>query len=109
MKFMDMLYSRYAYPMDLINTYINRGRFGEFVQSFLEAEAERRKADIEKDDELKLWIMYCHLTTKGFTDESYRDWKARILGTDNNGKKIGKDADLTDEGIQAIIADIFPE
>lgn len=105
MRFMDLLYSRYANPMELLGSYINRGRFGEFVSSFIEGEYERRKEEIEKDDELKLWIMYCH----SYSDMSYSDWKKAVLGVDSKGKKISKDADLTDEGIQDIIADIFPE
>ena len=105
MKFMDMLYHRYACPMDLMNNYINRGRFGEFVTSFLEAEYERRKEEMEKDDDLKLWIMYVHTGN----EESFFDWKNRVLKIGNNGKsKNTKDADLTDEGIQAIFDDLFP-
>ena len=48
---MDLLYQRYASPMDLMNSYINRGQFGKFVSSFLEAEYERRKEEAEKDDD----------------------------------------------------------
>ena len=102
---MDLLYSRYANPMELVNSYINRGRFGEFVSSFVESEYKRRKEEIDKDDDLKLWIMYCH----SYSDKSYRDWKNEILGIRENGKKKTKDADLTDEGVKAILDDLFPE
>jgi hypothetical protein len=105
MRFMDLLYTRYANPMELVNSYINRGRFGEFVSSFMEREYERRKEEIEKDDELKLWIMYCH----SYSDQSYSDWKKSVLGVDSKGEKETKDADLTDEGIQGILDDLFPE
>ena len=104
---MDLLYQRYASPMDLMNSYINRGQFGKFVSSFLEAEYERRKEEAEKDDEWKLWMMYIH----SMADESFLDWKKRVLGnTDSNGKrKANRDNDLTDDGINAIITDLFPE
>ena len=105
MRFMDLLYSRYANPMELLGSYINRGRLGEFVVSFLEGEAERRKAEVDKDDELKLWIMYCH----SYSEESYVDWKKRVLGVDNNGRKKTKDIDLDDDGIKAIYDGLFPE
>ena len=104
---MDLLYHRYASPMDLVNSYINRGQFGKFVTSFLEAEYERRKEEAEKDDDWKLWMMYIHSSA----EESFLDWKKRVLGnTGNNGKrKANRDNDLTDDGINAIIADLFPE
>ena len=104
---MDLLYQRYASPMDLMNSYINRGQFGKFVSSFLEAEYERRKEEAEKDDEWKLWVMYIH----SMADESFIDWKTRVLGnTDNKAKrKANRDNDLTDDGINAIITDLFPE
>ena len=102
---MDLLYSRYANPMELLGSYINRGRFGEFVSSFVESEYKRRKEEIDKDDDLKLWIMYCH----SYSDKSYRDWKNDILGIGKNGKKKTKDADLTDEGVKAILDDLFPD
>ena len=101
---MDMLYARYSNPMDLINNYINRGRFGEFVNSFLEAEDERRKEQTEKDDDLKLWIMYVHTADQ----ESFADWKKRVLGNSNNGRKSNGDDNLTDDGIKAIYDDLFP-
>lgn len=93
--------------MDLMSSYINRGRFGEFVSSFLEAEYERRKEEAEKDDEWKLWVMYIH----SMADESFIDWKKRVLGsTDSKAKrKANRDNDLTDDGINAIITDLFPE
>lgn len=110
MKFMDMLYHRYACPMDLVNGYINRGRFGEFVSSFLESEYERRKEEIEKDDDIKLWIMYVHLCMHSEMSESFGEWKERVLkSSTKNGKQSNKDNDLTDEGIKAILTDLFPE
>ena len=108
---MDLLYQRYASPMDLMNSYINRGQFGKFVTSFLAAEYERRKEEAEKDVDWKLWVYYTQCVVKGFTDESFDDWKKRWLGnTDSKGKrKANRDNELTDDGINAIITDLFPE
>ena len=108
---MDLLYHRYASPMDLISSYINRGQFGKFVTSFLEAEYERKKEEAEKDVDWKLWVYYTQCVIKGLTEESFADWKKRFLGSaDNKDKrKANRDNELTDDGINAIIADLFPE
>lgn len=90
--------------MDLVYSYINRGRFGEFVTSFLEAEYQRRKEEAEKDDDWKLWVMYVHT----YSEESFRDWKKRVVKSSGSQQKAGTDADLTEEGIQAIVDDLFP-
>ena len=82
--------------------YINRGRFGEFVASVLEAEYERRKEQAEKDDDLKLWLMFIHSNA----EESFNDWKKRVLKIGDD-KKTNRDHDLDDKGIQAIIDDLF--
>lgn len=95
--------------MDLMNSYINRGQFGKFVSSFLEAEYERRKEAEEKDDDLKLWIIYSQYAVKGFTDESFSDWKKRVLGNADDKQKANRDNELTDDGINAIITGLFPE
>ena len=126
-KFMDLLYSKYANPLDLMNSYINRGRFGEFVSNVLEAEYERRKEQVEKDDDMKLWIMYVHCNA----EESFYEWKKRVLRSVDNKKsravrQIGHnpygrqyttgllgcqehfgDHDLDDDSISKIIDDLF--
>lgn len=99
---MDLLYSRYASPMDLIKRYISRGRFGNFVQSFLESENERKKEQAEKEDEWKLWMIYVH----SYSEESFLDWKKRVLKA-GSGKKTGGDNNLTNEGIMSIIDETF--
>lgn len=83
--------------------YINRGRFGEFVASVLEAEYERRKEQAEKEDDLKLWLMYVH----SYAEESFLDWKNKVLKTGKQ-KKSNRDDDLNDDGIKKIIDDLFP-
>lgn len=101
---MDMVYHRYSCPMDLIYSYINRGRFGEFVSEFLKSEYDRQKAEMDKDEDMKLWIMYCH----SYAEESFLDWKKKVLrASDSSGQRKGSDANLTDEDIKAICDDLF--
>lgn len=83
--------------------YINRGRFGEFVNSILEAEYQRKKEQAEKEDDLKLWQMYVH----SYSEESFIDWKKRVLKNGDNKKKANRDDDLNDESIKKIIDDLF--
>jgi hypothetical protein len=101
---MDMLYRAYSNPLDLMNMYNNQGRFGKFVTGFMAAEYERRKAEAEKDDDLKLWMMYCH----SYSDKSFNDWKRDALKTASDTRKKTKDDELTDDGIQAIVNELFP-
>ena len=100
---MDLLYSKYASPMELINTYIDQGRFGEFVFNFLRIEEERKQAERKKEDEQHLWMMYVH----SWSDKSFEDWKSEALQSTKEPKK-GKDEDLTDSDIEGIIDDLFP-
>jgi hypothetical protein len=101
---MDLLYSRYSNPMDLVKRYINQRRFGAFVSDFLTAEYERRKQEAEKENEMKLWIAYVH----SYSDKSYSEWKKQVFrgSTTNTGKA---DADLDDEGISSIINSLFTD
>lgn len=102
---MDLLYARYSNPMDLVKMYINQRRFGAFVQSFLEAEAVRRKQEAEKENELKLWIAYVH----SYSDKTYDEWKKQIFQTSSTTKTGKSDADLDDEGIRSIINSLFAD
>ena len=101
---MDMLYRAYSNPLDLMNMYINQGRFGKFVSGFLESEYERRKAQDEKDFDWKLWMMYIN----SITDKPFGEWKESVLKNTSDKTRKTKDDDLTDDGIQAIIDKFFP-
>ena len=102
---MDMLYRAYSNPLDLMNTYINQGRFGKFVTGFLEAEYERRKEKAERDEDWKLWMLYIN----SCSDKPFGEWKSEVLKTANTKtRKANKDHDLTDDGIQSIIGRFFP-
>lgn len=100
---MDMLYRAYSNPMDLMSRYINSGRFGKFVEGFLESEYERRKEEAEKDNDWKLWTMYIH----SYSDKNFLDWKDSVLPKPGSKHK-SKDNELTNDGIQSIINDLFP-
>lgn len=103
-KFMDLLYSRYASPMDLVRLYISRGRFGEFVANVIEAENARIKEQADKDEDWKLWLIYVH----SYSDESFSEWKKRVTSTGGKSSK-SSDHDLTNEGIQSIIDSVFEQ
>lgn len=107
---MDMLYARYSSPMDLLYTYINQRRFGDFIKGFIQAENDRKKAEADRDEELKEWIAYVHSDT----EKSFNKWRADLkehaetmIGS-KTGKKVGRDEDLDDKGIQDIYAKLFP-
>lgn len=100
---MDLLYSRYASPMDFMKTYIDQGRFGEFVANILEMEYKRKKEAAEKEEERKLWDMFIH----NGENESFNDWKARVLKPAK--AKPGSDANMTDKDIEKIIDRLFPK
>jgi hypothetical protein len=102
---MDMLYRAYSNPLDLMNLYINQGRFGKFVKGFLEAEYEKRKEKAEQDNEWKLWLMYVH----SYSEMTFSEWKSQaIKESRTNTRKANKDDELTDDGIQSIVGKLFP-
>lgn len=106
---MDLLYRAYSNPLDLIALYINRGQFGAFVQGFLQAEYERKKAEHEKNQEWMLWIAY--IGSHSYCELSFNDYKKRIIqpGSSTNGHRqmYTSDTELTEEGALKIIDDLF--
>lgn len=99
---MDMLYSRYSNPLDLMNLYINQGRFGDFVSGFCTAEHDRKKEEADKELDTKLWMAYVYSRS----NLSFREWKNNICKPDMTH---GSDESLDNEGIKAIINDLFPD
>lgn len=81
MEFMDLLFSRYASPLDFMNLYINQGRFGEFVEGIIDLENKRRKKEQEQENDDKLWQAYIH----SMSDKSFIEWK-KELKQENNKK-----------------------
>ena len=98
---MDLLYSKYSSPMDLVSRYINQGRFGKFVHDFLQIEYDRRKEEAERNNDWMLWVGYVHSESS----ESFDDWKARV--TKPAHSTTGGDANLTEDGIRSIVDKLF--
>lgn len=68
---MDLLYSRYASPVQFMNAYINQGRFGEFVSEIFEMDFKRKQEEARKEEDNKLWIAYL-LSASG---QSFNEWR----------------------------------
>ena len=100
---MDLLYRAYSNPLDLMNRYINQGRFGNFVEGFLQAEFERRKDEAQKYNDLMKWIAYVH----SYSNETYDAWEKRIYGKSSATKPKSSDAELDDKGISNLLTDLF--
>lgn len=105
---MDMLYRAYSCPMDLMNHYINLGRFGKFVNDFLTLEQERKKAEAEKELRRELWAMFVH----SHTDETFGEFKERVckpISTTQGSttRAAGRDAQMTVQDARAIMDSLF--
>ena len=104
---MDLLYQRYSNPLDLMNMYVNRGRFGEFVESVIDAENQRLKDEAEKDDNWKLWTMYVNLLANGLAEGSFQQWREKVVKNTTGSTSKSRDEDLTDDGIKSIMGKLF--
>ena len=102
-RFMDLLYSRYSNPMDLMEHYMNQGRFGEFVTNIIELEYERKKEEAEKLEEQKLWSLYIH----SMSDKSFNNWKKEILKPATPGHT--RDEEMTDKDIMDVVDRFLPQ
>lgn len=89
---MDLLYSRYASPVEFMKTYIDNGRFGEFVFGILEMDKKRKEEAAQKDENDKLWLAYLH----SMTDKSFHDWKEGL-----QEEKGPANHSMTDEQVEA--------
>lgn len=97
---MDLLYRAYSSPVNLMYRYIEQGRFGAFVNGFLQAQFERDKKETEKENEWMLWTAYIH----SYSDKTYGEWKKDFV----KPKKYTKDSHLTEDGIKALWDKMFP-
>ena len=79
MEFMDLLFSRYASPLDFMKLYIEQGRFGEFVEGIVSLENKRKKEEKEKEDDDKLWQAYI----RSMSEKSFIDWKKELRQESN--------------------------
>lgn len=72
---MDLLFSRYASPMEFMKMYINNGRFGEFVTEILAMDAKRKEEEAKKEDDNKLWTAFL---LSGAKEQTFNEWKAGL-------------------------------
>lgn len=98
---MDLLYSKYSSPMDLVDRYIKQGRFDTFVHGFLNARHEQERKEAERNNEWMLWVAYIH----SYSDKTYGEWKKDFMGA----SKATKDSELTDKGIKKILNKLFKQ
>ena len=92
---MDLLYSKYSNPMDLMRLYIDNGRFGEFVSYILDMEYKRRKAEIEEKNDDRLWQMFLH----SHPDKCFKDWKEEVM---SNAQEQQHSYSMTDQQVDAV-------
>lgn len=72
---MDLLFSRYASPMEFMRIYIENGRFGEFVAEVLAMDKKRKDEEAEKENDNKLWTAYL---LGGNKEQTFNEWKAGL-------------------------------
>lgn len=103
---MDLLYSRYASPQELIDLYISQGRFGEFVKNIIQLENERKEEEAKKDDDWRFWSMYLF----SGSEKSFMVWKDEVIEHSKQKAVHGgtKDINMTDSDIEDIINKVFP-
>lgn len=101
---MDYLYSRYANPMELMNHYINENRFGEFVSNILDSENKRKREELKREEDWKLWFAYL----LGMHEESFEEWKKGLFQPTGKMGKVG-DINMTADDISNIITSTFQD
>ena len=89
---MDLLFSRYASPLDFMKLYINQGRFGEFVEGIVGLENKRKKEKQEKENDDKLWQAYI----RSMSEKSFIEWKKELW---QDGNKQPETLSMTNERV----------
>lgn len=77
-----------------MQSYIKRGRFGEFVENIINADYERKREEAEKEEEHKWWTLYVH----SMSDKSFTEWKKEVIC---NSKKEPETYSMTNEQVEA--------
>jgi len=88
-----LLYSRYASPIEFMNTYINQGRFGEFVFNILEMDYKRKQEEAKKEEDNKLWSVFI----RSGSEKSFKEWKQ-----DLKEKKEPESYSMTNEQVAEV-------
>lgn len=76
------------------------------MDEFLKIEYERLNAEAEKDVDDKLWNAYVHTSMYNSSNDSFDEWKKKILSADTKASKKS-DMDLDNKGIANIIDNLF--
>ena len=93
---MDLLFSRYASPMEFMRIYIENGRFGEFVAEVLAMDKKRKDEEAEKENDNKLWTAYLLSGTK---EQTFNEWKT---GLTQKQEQEPVSYAMTDEQVEAV-------
>lgn len=101
---MDLIYSRYSSPLELIRLYIEQERFGELVTEILNLDYQRKKRELEDKEDGKLWFAYL----LGSHEESFNDGKGGLFQTAGKTGKVN-DMNMTEDDISNIIASTFQD
>ena len=83
-----------------MHTYIEQGRFGEFVENIVELENNRIREETEKENEDRLWQMYIH----SYSEKSFIQWKDEVMNGQPQNKETSNNnshsLSMTDEQVQ---------
>ena len=90
---MDLLYSRYSNPLELMSIYIEQGRFGEFVANIVEMDRKRKKEADEKAEDDRLWAAYI----RSMSNKTFPEWKKEI---EQNANKEPETLSMTDAQVE---------
>lgn len=90
---MDLLYSRYSNPLELMSIYIEQGRFGEFVKNIIDMDEKRKQEAEEKVNDDRLWAAYIRFSS----DKPFPEWKKEIA---QNAHKKPETLGMTDEQVE---------
>ena len=77
---MDLLYSRYSNPLELMSIYIEQGRFGEFVSNIIDMDRKRKQEAEEKANDDRLWAAYI----RSMSNKTFPEWKKEIAQNANS-------------------------
>lgn len=88
MRFIDLLFKRYASPMQLLDSMILTHRLSEFVDKVIELYNEERKEEMLWE----LWLFRVH-------DKSYADFVASVDGDKTDVPTEQETADILNESI----------
>lgn len=90
MKFMDLLYHRYASPLNLLDMVIGYGQMDEFVKTMM-----------KQIDEENLWELYLHQIIK---EQSFEEWKdSMISNVEKEDDRTWKESSVTQDEINAAV------